>query len=93
MEELAEQGKRVAMVRPVSLYPFPHDVVTGAASRAGNVLVVELSSGQLIDDVRMAIGREAPIHLLARAGGVQISPDEVIEKVTGMLSEAEADDG
>jgi 2-oxoglutarate ferredoxin oxidoreductase subunit alpha len=90
MEELSEQGKRVAIFRPVTLFPFPFDAVCDAAEKAGSVLVVELSMGQMIDDVRMALGRDAPIHFLFRAGGMLVTPDDVIEKVTRILDGVEA---
>jgi 2-oxoglutarate ferredoxin oxidoreductase subunit alpha len=93
MEELAEAGKRVAMVRPISLFPFPFDAVREAAARARAVLVVELSTGQMLEDVRMEIGRDAPIHFYSRTGGMLVTPDEVVEKVTGILEGEEANDG
>jgi 2-oxoglutarate ferredoxin oxidoreductase subunit alpha len=93
MEELSEAGTRIAMVRPISLFPFPFDAVCEAAARAKAVLVVELSTGQMLEDVRMAIGREAPIHFHGRAGGMLVTPDEVVEKVSGILEGEEANDG
>jgi len=93
MEELSEQGKRVAILRPVTLFPFPFDAVHDAASKADSVLVVELSMGQMIDDVRMALGRNAPIHFHFRVGGMLVTPDEVIEKVTKILEGEEVRDG
>jgi 2-oxoglutarate ferredoxin oxidoreductase subunit alpha len=69
------------MVRPISLYPFPYRAVREAASAAKAVLVVELSTGQMIEDVRLALAETRPIHFLNRAGGILVSPDEVVEKV------------
>jgi 2-oxoglutarate ferredoxin oxidoreductase subunit alpha len=93
MEELSEAGKRIAMIRPISLFPFPFDAVCEAAARAKAVLVVELSMGQMIDDVRLAIGRGTPIHFHGRCGGMLVTPDEVVEKVSGILVGEEASDG
>jgi 2-oxoglutarate ferredoxin oxidoreductase subunit alpha len=93
MEELADQGKRVAMLRPISLYPFPFDAVRDAAAKAKAVLVVEMSMGQMVNDVRMALGRDAEIHLHARAGGMLVFPDEVIQKVSEIVEGAEAHHG
>ena len=81
LEELAEDGVNVAMVRPISLYPFPYKVIREAAAKAKSVLVVELSMGQMIEDVRLAVGRSQSIHFLNRVGGMLVSPDEVVEKI------------
>ncbi len=81
LEELADEGIRVGMVRPVSLFPYPSAAVREAAARAKEVLVVELSMGQMIEDVRLAVGRSKPIHFLNRVGGMLISPDAVVDKI------------
>jgi 2-oxoglutarate/2-oxoacid ferredoxin oxidoreductase subunit alpha len=86
MEELAEKGVRVAMVRPISLFPFPYQAVYEAAQRARAVLVVELSTGQMIEDVRLALLGSRPIHFHSRVGGMLVSPEEVIEKVTALCA-------
>jgi 2-oxoglutarate ferredoxin oxidoreductase subunit alpha len=81
IEELAESGVTVAMVRPITLWPYPYRAVREAADRAKAVLVVELSTGQMIEDVRLALEGTKPIHLLNRMGGMLVSPDEVVGKV------------
>jgi len=81
IEELAEEGVNVAMIRPVSLFPYPSAEVREAASKAKAVLVVELSMGQMIEDVRLAVGRSTSIHFLNRVGGMLISPDAVVDKI------------
>ncbi len=84
LEELAEDGVNVAMVRPISLFPFPYKAIREAAAKAKAVLVVELSMGQMIEDVRLAVGRSKPIHFLNRVGGMLVSPDDVVEKIRGI---------
>jgi 2-oxoglutarate ferredoxin oxidoreductase subunit alpha len=81
IEELAEHGVKVGMVRPVSLFPFPYRVIREAADKARAVLVVELSTGQLIEDVRLALEGTKPIHFLNRTGGMLVAPDEVVDKI------------
>ena len=85
IEELREAGKAVAMVRPITLFPYPYAAVREAALKASTVLVVELSSGQMIEDVELALARSRPIHFLNRMGGMLVSPDEVVTKVTAIL--------
>jgi 2-oxoglutarate ferredoxin oxidoreductase subunit alpha len=85
IDELREAGKAVAMVRPITLFPYPYEAVREAALNASSVLVAELSSGQMIEDVELALARSRPIHFLNRMGGMLVSPDEVVAKVTAML--------
>jgi 2-oxoglutarate ferredoxin oxidoreductase subunit alpha len=85
MEDLKEEGINVAMVRPISLFPFPYEAVQDAATRAKSVLTVELSAGQMIEDVRLATEGSTPIHFHSRMGGMLVSPEEVVYKVKAML--------
>jgi len=87
IEELAERGMRVAMVRPISLFPYPYEAVRRAAGRARAVLVVELSTGQMIEDVQLALRGAKPIYFHHRLGGMLVSPEEVIDKVTAILED------
>jgi 2-oxoglutarate ferredoxin oxidoreductase subunit alpha len=86
IDELRERGVRVAMVRPITLFPFPYQAIRDAALRASSVLVVELSTGQMIEDVRLALEGARPIHFHSRVGGMLVTPDEVIEKVDRILA-------
>jgi 2-oxoglutarate ferredoxin oxidoreductase subunit alpha len=74
------------MIRPISLYPFPYAAVREAAARADSVLVVELSAGQMIEDVRLALEGAKPIHFHGRMGGMLASPEEVMGKVKEIRS-------
>jgi 2-oxoglutarate ferredoxin oxidoreductase subunit alpha len=85
IDELREAGKAVAMVRPITLFPYPYQTVREASLKASAVLVVELSAGQMIEDVELALARSRPIHFLHRMGGMLVSPDEVVAKVTAIL--------
>jgi 2-oxoglutarate ferredoxin oxidoreductase subunit alpha len=86
IDELREEGIHVAMVRPISLFPFPYEAVRTAAEKARAVLVVELSSGQMIEDVHLALARSRPVHFLNRMGGILVSPDEAVAKVKAILA-------
>jgi len=91
MATLAEQGIRCALVRPVTLFPFPFEAVREAAMRAKCVLDVELSAGQMIEDVRLAVMDRRPIHFLGRMGGMLVSPEAVVEKVRSLAVGSESD--
>jgi len=85
IDELSEEGIAVAMVRPITLFPYPYEAVREAALKANSVLVVELSAGQMIEDVALALARSRPIHFLNRMGGMLVSPDEVVAKIKAIL--------
>ncbi len=85
MEDLEAEGYRVAMIRPISLYPYPYEAVRKAADKASDVLVVELSTGQMIEDVRLAVQGRRPIHFHGRTGGMLATPEEVADKVRGIV--------
>ena len=85
IEELQEEGVRAALIRPITLFPFPYEAIREAALKAKAVLVVELSTGQMIEDVQLALARSRPVHFHSRLGGILVSPDEVVAKVKAML--------
>jgi 2-oxoglutarate ferredoxin oxidoreductase subunit alpha len=86
IEDLREEGVRAAMIRPVSLFPFPYAEVRKAAQKAKAVLVVELSCGQMVEDVELALKGERPVHFYGRQGGMLASPEEVAEQVKKVLA-------
>jgi 2-oxoglutarate ferredoxin oxidoreductase subunit alpha len=81
IQRLGEEGINVALLRPISLFPFPEDKVFELSKRAEFVMSVEMSCGQMIEDVRLAIGRDKPLYFFGRQGGFVPSPEEVIEQV------------
>jgi len=76
-----EEGMKVGLFRPVSLFPFPYAALAQSASSAKRILVVEMNSGQMLDDVRLAIEGRVPVDFYGRMGGVVPLPDEVFEKI------------
>jgi len=79
------KGIRVGLFRPISLYPFPYAQVAQIAGRVKAILVVEMSSGQMIEDVRLGVLGKVPIKFYGVMGGLVPFPDEVlpeIEKLT-----------
>ncbi|MHB1133633.1 MAG: 3-methyl-2-oxobutanoate dehydrogenase subunit VorB [Chloroflexota bacterium] len=74
-------GLSVGLFRPVTLFPFPEDGLEQLCGRAKAFLVAELSTGQLIEDVRLVVNGRAPVHLVNRYGGMVLSPEEVLAKV------------
>ncbi len=71
----------VALLRPVTLWPFPMKQVAAAAERARGVLVVEMSAGQMVDDVRLGVEGRCRVELLARMGGEVPTAADIVEKL------------
>ncbi|HTX53559.1 MAG TPA: 3-methyl-2-oxobutanoate dehydrogenase subunit VorB [Candidatus Baltobacteraceae bacterium] len=89
LDILAQQGIRAALLRPISLFPFPTAELRRRSEAATAVLVVELSAGQMIEDVRLAVQGRRPIHFLGRQGGQLVAPEEVAIAVRRIRSAAE----
>ncbi len=79
MEMAREEGIKVGLARPITLWPFPDEDIRRAAQNVKGILCVELSAGQMIEDVKLAIGdRSMPIELFGRLGGNVPAPEEVL---------------
>jgi 2-oxoglutarate ferredoxin oxidoreductase subunit alpha len=72
------EGLRAGLLRPISLWPFPSAAVRAAAGRARGILVVELSAGQMVEDVRLAVEGAVPVAFEGRTGGMVPSPGQVV---------------
>ena len=79
--EARKQGIKVGMIRPITLWPFPTAPFAKAAETVKQFISVELSMGQMIEDVRLATSCKAPVTLCNRAGGMIPSPDMVLEAI------------
>lgn len=73
-----EEGIKVGMIRPITLWPFPVDVIAEASKTAKAFLSVELSTGQMVDDVRLAVGGSKPVSFFGHSGGIVPTPAEVL---------------
>jgi pyruvate/2-oxoacid:ferredoxin oxidoreductase alpha subunit len=71
------RGIKAGLLRPITLFPFPSQALAEAAKRCASVLVVELSTGQMVEDVRLALQGQVPVALYGRAGGNVPSVEEV----------------
>ncbi len=80
------KGIKAGLIRPITLWPFPKDAIKKAAEKVKGFISVELSMGQMIEDIRLAEECRKPVVLCNRVGGMIPSPDEVlsaIEKAEG----------
>ncbi len=86
--ELKEQGIEVGLIRPITLWPFPEKAFDEIPSTCKNLVSVEMSMGQMIDDVKIASNGRWPVHFYGRSGGMIPSPEGVIEKVKELVGGA-----
>ncbi len=78
-----EKGIKAGLLRPITLFPFPNDRFAELGDSMKHILVAELNNGQMLVDVKMAVGcRKARVHFYNRMGGVVPSVDEMVEKIT-----------
>jgi 2-oxoglutarate ferredoxin oxidoreductase subunit alpha len=85
---LREKGMKVGLLRPITLYPFPYETLAKTASRVKHILVVEMSLGQMIEDVKLAACGKSQIHFYGRVGGMVPSYDEIVEEMGRIAKEA-----
>jgi 2-oxoglutarate ferredoxin oxidoreductase subunit alpha len=85
MKRAREVGLRVGLFRPITLYPFPTEALAELSRRVNYFLVAELSFGQLIEDVKLAVGLEKNVVLVNRYGGVPLPSDMILGAIQGML--------
>jgi 2-oxoglutarate ferredoxin oxidoreductase subunit alpha len=74
-----EQGIRVGLLRPITLWPFPTKVLNDYAGKVKGMLSVELNAGQMVEDVRLAVNGKIPVEHYGRLGGIVPTPDGVLE--------------
>ncbi|HLV08913.1 MAG TPA: transketolase C-terminal domain-containing protein, partial [Halanaerobiales bacterium] len=76
-----EKGIKAGLIRPISLFPFPEEVINEASSGVEAFLTVEMSLGQMVEDVRLAVNGQCPVHFFGRTGGIVPSPEEIFERI------------
>jgi 2-oxoglutarate ferredoxin oxidoreductase subunit alpha len=76
-----EKGIKAGLMRPITLWPFPVDVIDAAACSAKAFLTVEMNMGQMVDDVRLAVNGRLPVEFFGRAGGIIPTPGEVLAQI------------
>ena len=83
MKLAREEGFKVGMIRPISLWPFPNVAFEGKKGK--KFLVVELSAGQMVQDVKLAVDDKKDVHFFGRLGGTTPSPKDVLGEIKKLL--------
>lgn len=84
LEHARASDLKLGLLRPITLWPFPSDVIAAIASRVKGVLVVEMSSGQMLEDVRLAVNGRAPVDFEGRMGGAVPLERDILKKAAGL---------
>ncbi len=75
------EGLKVGLFRPITLYPFPAEQINAHVSHAKGLLSVEMSAGQMVEDVRLSVHDRIPVYHFGRYGGIVPSPNEVVDAI------------
>ncbi|MEG1285258.1 MAG: 3-methyl-2-oxobutanoate dehydrogenase subunit VorB [Romboutsia sp.] len=86
IEMLRNDGMKVGLIRPKTLWPFPFEAFENIPN-AKALLTVEMCMGQMVEDVELAIKGKLPVHFYGRSGGMAPSPTEIVEKAKGILEQ------
>ncbi len=76
-----DKGIRVGLLRPITLFPFPSKRINELAGRMKHILSVEMSAGQMIEDVLLSVSGKVPVTHFGRMGGIVTTPEEVVENL------------
>ena len=87
VDEARKHGIKVGLFRPITLWPFPSKELAAAGLRAEKILTVELSNGQMVDDVRLAINGKRPVEFYGRVGGNVPDVEELFAKIEEQAAE------
>ena len=88
IKNLREKGVRVGMVRPITVFPFPYETLDKVAERVSKFLVVEMSLGQMVEDVKLGVCGKAQVQFYGRTGGMVPSYDEIVAQTEKLVKEA-----
>jgi 2-oxoglutarate ferredoxin oxidoreductase subunit alpha len=87
VREARENGVRVGLLRPITLWPFPSARLEELAQQVRGMLVVEMNAGQMLEDVRLAVEGRCPVRFYGRLGGIVPLPDEVLPELEKLDAE------
>ncbi|MFA5779487.1 MAG: 3-methyl-2-oxobutanoate dehydrogenase subunit VorB [Elusimicrobiota bacterium] len=81
VKKLRQEGFKVGLIRPITLWPFPEKVISDVAAKSKKILVAEMNMGQMVEDVKLAVNGKCPVEFLGAPGGAVFSEDEIIAKI------------
>lgn len=88
VDALRKAGVKAGLIRPITLFPFPAEAYRAAANTAKAFLTVELSLGQMVEDVELAVGGKKPVYFFGRQGGNVMTEEEIVDAAKEALETA-----
>ena len=85
IETAREQGIKVGLFRPITLWPFPTKEIAELAKTKKGILVAEINAGQMVEDVRLAVNGQTPVEHFGRLGGIVPEPEEIVEALKKLV--------
>lgn len=85
MDIAREKGIKVGLLRPISLFPYPYQRLEELASQVKGMLTVELNSGQMVEDVRLAVKGKVPVEFFGRLGGMIFTPEDIEQQLENLI--------
>ena len=85
IESAREQGIKVGLFRPITLWPFPTQEIHHLAESTKGILVAEINAGQMVEDVRLAVNGLVPVAHFGRLGGIVPEPEEIVEALKRLI--------
>ncbi|KAA6352253.1 2-oxoglutarate oxidoreductase subunit KorA [termite gut metagenome] len=86
IEMAQEEGLKVGILRPITLWPFPTKIIASYAEKVKGILSLELNAGQMVEDIRLAVNGKVRVEHFGRLGGIVPDPDEVVEAIKQKLT-------
>ena len=85
VEIAREQGIKVGLFRPITLFPFPTKEIARLSRKVKGILVAEINAGQMVQDVRLAVNGAVPVEQFGRLGGIVPDPEEIVNALKAKL--------
>ncbi len=85
IEMARAEGLKIGLLRPITLWPFPTDIISSYADKVKGMISVELNAGQMVEDVRLAVNGRVKVEHFGRLGGIVPTPDEVLDAIKQKL--------
>ena len=81
IKKLRQEGLKVGLVRPITLWPFPEKIIAEVSKKAKRVLVAEMNLGQMVEDVKLAVNCACPVEFIGAPGGAVFDEEQIAEKI------------
>lgn len=82
----AAKGMKIGVIRPITLFPFPYDVISAYSEKVKGILDVEMNAGQMLEDVKLAVNGKTKVEFHGRMGGMIPSPEEILKSLEDKIA-------